>query len=151
MPRGDRTGPWGSGPMTGRAAGYCAGYPVPGFMNPAPRYGRGIGFRRGWGRGRGRGFGSLLEDRLDLSGRADIALDEAITRMRLDILEVLEVPRVGQRVEVDDIQVLALREDVVDEVRPDETRTACDQYVLHLWQDLVSIALREPVHLRGIG
>jgi len=26
MPRGDGTGPWGLGPMTGRAAGYCAGY-----------------------------------------------------------------------------------------------------------------------------
>lgn len=34
MPRGDRTGPAGRGPMTGRGAGYCAGYPVPGFMNP---------------------------------------------------------------------------------------------------------------------
>ena len=34
MPRGDGTGPAGLGPMTGRAAGYCAGYPVPGFMNP---------------------------------------------------------------------------------------------------------------------
>ncbi len=53
MPRGDGTGPWGLGPMTGRAAGYCAGYPVPGFMNPY--IGRlGLGF--GWGRGRGRGF-----------------------------------------------------------------------------------------------
>ncbi|MBA7496340.1 hypothetical protein ES702_06940 [subsurface metagenome] len=51
MPRGDRTGPWGLGPMTGRAAGYCAGYSVPGFMNPIP------GFGRGWGRGYGRGFG----------------------------------------------------------------------------------------------
>jgi len=45
MPRGDRTGPAGLGPMTGRAAGFCAGYDVPGYMNP------------GWGRGRGRGFG----------------------------------------------------------------------------------------------
>jgi len=36
MPGGDRTGPMGLGPMTGRAAGYCAGYPVPGFMNPMP-------------------------------------------------------------------------------------------------------------------
>jgi len=36
MPRGDGTGPAGMGPMTGRAAGYCAGYPVPGFMNPMP-------------------------------------------------------------------------------------------------------------------
>jgi hypothetical protein len=54
MPRGDRMGPWGSGPMTGRAAGYCAGYPVPGYMNPIPGCGRGWG--RGGGRGRGRGF-----------------------------------------------------------------------------------------------
>ena len=38
------------GPMTGRAAGYCAGYSVPGYMNPIP--GRGA-----WGRGGGRGGG----------------------------------------------------------------------------------------------
>lgn len=50
MPGGDGTGPAGLGPMTGRAAGYCAGYPVPGFMNPIP--GRGF---RGWGRGGGWG------------------------------------------------------------------------------------------------
>ena len=76
MPRGDGTGPSGMGPMTGRAAGYCAGYPEPGYMNPgpaagyrtpyplsspaiAPRFGRGRGFGRGFGReggfGRGRG------------------------------------------------------------------------------------------------
>mgnify|MGYP001344826131 CR=1 FL=1 len=41
------------GPMTGRAAGYCAGFDMPGFMNPIP--GRGMG--SGWGRGRGRGRG----------------------------------------------------------------------------------------------
>ena len=34
MPRGDGTGPAGAGPMTGRAAGYCAGYRAPGYMNP---------------------------------------------------------------------------------------------------------------------
>ncbi|MCD6518310.1 MAG: DUF5320 domain-containing protein [Anaerolineae bacterium] len=55
MPRGDGTGPWGLGPMTGRAAGYCAGYNVPGFANPYG--GRGLGFGRGWwGRGGG-GYG----------------------------------------------------------------------------------------------
>ncbi|MCM8777816.1 MAG: DUF5320 domain-containing protein [Candidatus Omnitrophica bacterium] len=54
MPCGDGTGPLGLGPMTGRAAGYCAGYGVPGYMNPYIR-GRGLGF--GWGRGFGRGFG----------------------------------------------------------------------------------------------
>lgn len=52
MPGGDRTGPWGLGPRTGRAAGYCAGYNIPGYANPG--YGRGFG--RGWGRGFGRGF-----------------------------------------------------------------------------------------------
>ena len=86
MPWGDGTGPMGLGPMTGRAAGYCAGYPVPGYMNPAVGYGRpglpglyggvpygapygyapgpyGVapgwfgGFRRGFGRGWGRGMG----------------------------------------------------------------------------------------------
>jgi len=54
MPRGDGTGPMGMGPMTGRAAGYCAGYPVPGFMNP---YGGRVGFGRGFGRGLGWGLG----------------------------------------------------------------------------------------------
>jgi hypothetical protein len=52
MPGGDRTGPTGMGPMTGRAAGYCAGYPAPGYANPA--FGRGFGFGRGRGGGRGR-------------------------------------------------------------------------------------------------
>lgn len=79
MPGGDGTGPMGMGPMTGRGAGYCAGFEVPGYANPVPRryvgsagpaagpneagvpagypvYGarpaRGVG--RGMGRGRGR-------------------------------------------------------------------------------------------------
>lgn len=51
MPRGDRTGPMGIGPMTGRGAGLCAGYATPGFTNTIP--GRG---NAGFGRGRGRGM-----------------------------------------------------------------------------------------------
>jgi len=83
MPFGDRTGPAGMGPMTGRAAGFCAGYPAPGYRNPGgirgyflpysmSPYGygrgyatastgwlgrwfrRGIGFAQGFGLGRGR-------------------------------------------------------------------------------------------------
>jgi len=58
MPRGDGTGPGGLGPMTGRAAGYCAGYSVPGYMNPSGgRLGLGFGYGRGYGRGFGRGMG----------------------------------------------------------------------------------------------
>jgi len=54
MPRGNRTGPAGMGPMTGRAAGYCAGYPVPGYMNPSGgRFaaGAGFGYPTGWNTG----------------------------------------------------------------------------------------------------
>jgi len=66
MPRGDRTGPNGVGPMTGRVAGFCAGNERPGYMNPAGArgyydrgFGRGIGlgYNRGFGRGRGYGRG----------------------------------------------------------------------------------------------
>ncbi len=61
MPKGDRTGPFGTGPMTGRAAGFCSGAGVPGFMNPSFGGGRGLGFGRGrgfWSRGfGGGGFG----------------------------------------------------------------------------------------------
>ncbi len=86
MPFGDGTGPAGMGPMTGRAAGFCAGYSMPGYMNPvagragfygagmpafgpygAGMYGYGAGYGTpytGWGNpwlrrgfGFGRGFG----------------------------------------------------------------------------------------------
>lgn len=47
MPGGDGTGPMGQGPRTGRGAGYCAGYDMPGSANPLP----GQGY---WGRWPGR-------------------------------------------------------------------------------------------------
>ena len=61
MPGFDGTGPLGQGPMTGRAAGYCTGAPVPGYMTPAPgrgfgSWGRGFRGRGGGGRGGGRGW-----------------------------------------------------------------------------------------------
>lgn len=56
MPRGDRTGPEGMGPMTGRAAGYCAGYDRPGTANQARGCGLGLGLGRGRGGGGGRGW-----------------------------------------------------------------------------------------------
>ncbi len=52
MPGGDGTGPMGAGPMTGRGAGYCAGYTAPGYTNFIPGRGMGLGFGRGLGRGR---------------------------------------------------------------------------------------------------
>jgi len=50
MPRGDRTGPMGMGPMTGRGTGYCNGFAAPGYANPAQLA---VGYGCGFGRGRG--------------------------------------------------------------------------------------------------
>ena len=55
MPRGNRTGPRGDGPMTGRGAGQCAGFDRPGYASSGT--GRGYGREIGYGQGRGRGFG----------------------------------------------------------------------------------------------
>ena len=68
MPRGDGTGPWGQGPMTGRGAGFCGGFAMPGYGNPALGGGFGWGGRGGWfgmgrgfrGRGGGRGRGNMF-------------------------------------------------------------------------------------------
>ena len=66
MPAGDKTGPQGEGPMTGRGLGDCktpyqkvvsppeGGAPAP---RPGPGYGPGMGRGRGLGRGRGPGRG----------------------------------------------------------------------------------------------
>jgi len=53
MPRGDGTGPMGLGPMTGRGAGFCAGYSAPGYANIVPGMGYG-GVGKGFYGRRGR-------------------------------------------------------------------------------------------------
>lgn len=59
MPRGDGTGPQGTGPRTGRGAGTCS--PNQGNAQDAgrrsPRQGRGLGQAGGGKAGRGRGQG----------------------------------------------------------------------------------------------
>jgi len=67
MPGGDRTGPLGQGPGTGRASGYCYGFDTPGYTKgPGRRMGRIFGFGRGFGRRRGfRGGWDYEPDRQD--------------------------------------------------------------------------------------
>ena len=58
--------------MTGRRAGYCADYDVPGYANPIPGRGYGRGWIRGrvgaWGYGRG-GGGRGWRNRFYATGR----------------------------------------------------------------------------------
>lgn len=49
MPRGDGTGPMGTGRMAGKGAGYCAGFTAPGYGKPVG-FGCGFGGRRGFQR-----------------------------------------------------------------------------------------------------
>ena len=54
MAGGDRRGPAGFGPMTGRGAGFCSGNDRPGYAagyGDRGGFGRGGGFRSGGGRG----------------------------------------------------------------------------------------------------
>jgi hypothetical protein len=58
MPQGDRTGPMGQGPRTGRVLGFCSGYDTPGYAKGfGGARGRGFGFGRGRGRGMGHNYG----------------------------------------------------------------------------------------------
>ena len=57
MPRGDRTGPNGNGPKTGRSLGYCVGNETEAYLeNRSQGFGGGYGHRRGLRQGFGRGY-----------------------------------------------------------------------------------------------
>lgn len=99
------------GPMTGRGAGYCAGYGLPGYANSAAGRGRGRGYRRGacagrgFGSGRGLGRGAPFGqtgaagsvpagvEKWNLERRAE-ALEEKLKsiRSRLGALEIVNEP-----------------------------------------------------------
>jgi len=68
MPRGDRTGPGGTGPRTGWGAGYCGGFNSPGYVNLASRGRFGPGRGRDAG-GRGSGGGRRWRHRYYATGQ----------------------------------------------------------------------------------
>jgi hypothetical protein len=103
MPGGDRTGPLGEGPMTGRGLGSCGGGAGAGFAGPGARMGlgRGRGFRGGrfgrggfgwrnrfratgapgWARGWGGGWAGPDAERQWLAGQTR-ALEEELEQLR---------------------------------------------------------------------
>ena len=102
MPGGDRTGPMGMGPRTGRAAGRCAGFGTPGYANPVT----GRGFGRGCGRdsygGLGRrnrcyatglpgwvrfGANPNAHDRQTGFANADPAVEQQMLKQQADLLQ----------------------------------------------------------------
>jgi hypothetical protein len=96
MPRGDRTGPEGFGPMTGWGIGFCNGSNAAGYANAPGRafgLGRGLGYRGGrrWGAPAcpPRGFWGPAYDRPPSAGeRAQLLKEEiALAEQRLDALK----------------------------------------------------------------
>ena len=103
MPNGNKTGPLGMGPLTGRGAGHCAGFGVAGCdTRPGGRRmqmggrrrprGRGQGFRGGMSGRQGRGMGAaVIDDAQELAtlkeqvGHLEETLDGL--RQRMDELQ----------------------------------------------------------------
>jgi len=93
MPRGDRTGPNGQGPMTGRRMGNCVGNYVPGFNNNfggIAGFGRGMrnGFGRGFNQGFGRGMGrNFAFENQNLSNKEVIERELDALKSQMEYLE----------------------------------------------------------------
>jgi hypothetical protein len=92
MPRGDRTGPLGYGARTGRGAGFCGGFHLPGFMN----FGMRRGSRGGSGGGGGRGWrnwfnatGLMSPQRTSWSS-PDVGASPLVNRPRTQELNILK-------------------------------------------------------------
>ncbi|RLE08823.1 MAG: hypothetical protein DRJ06_03995 [Candidatus Aminicenantes bacterium] len=95
MPGRNGTGPLGMGPMTGRAAGYCAGYQSPGYINQIPVRGfGGRGLMRGLKFGRGYGFrAGAYQYASNMTSQQEID----ILREQAKIMEV-EVQAINKRI-----------------------------------------------------
>ncbi|MCD4736910.1 MAG: DUF5320 domain-containing protein [Bacteroidales bacterium] len=87
MPRNDKTGPMGLGPLTGRRLGVCVGNEDT-VSGSSAWFGRGFGgrgFGRGFGGGRGRGFGRGYGFGAGM-GVAPLS-DEKVLKSEIDILK----------------------------------------------------------------
>ncbi len=92
MPGGDRTGPLGAGPRTGRGMGDCSGYDRPGFANQATVFRGGFGFGHGSaGRGwRHRFFATGIQGQLTPTPEqetADLKAQADLLKAQLDAIQ----------------------------------------------------------------
>jgi len=118
MPGGDGTGPAGLGRMTGRAAGYCAGYSDIGTVNPGFGRGYGLGYGRSLGLGMRRGHrGRWAVPYTDYRyGRPPFPVSEPTTTLQQ------EIDRLERQAEyfTGALQDIKQRIDALDAERPEE-------------------------------
>ena len=73
----------------------------------------------------------LCEQAFDQLLVADVALHEDVAGVALDVLQVLQIARVGQLIEVDQQDLRVLFEHIVNKVRTNKAGTAGDQIFFH--------------------
>ena len=121
MPGGDRTGPEGMGSMTGRAAGFCAGYNVPGYMNPYGGGGR--GFRRNFG-GRGVGFGRRGGFAYDVNPTVQTTLQPDVAQAPTNESMELEALRNQSQAIEATLSVIQKRVEALEKQSPEKTESS---------------------------
>lgn len=101
MPQGDRSGPNGLGPRTGRALGYCNGYTMPGCNSQGFERGcsQGQGFERG--QGAGRGFKRRF---WNYAGPVQMSQNQSLQRTDKEILEELKSKKLELEKAIKEIQ-----------------------------------------------
>lgn len=93
MPGGDRTGPLGYGPMTGRAGGFCAGGAPYGRVGYGSGRGFGFGYCRGyrafgWGRVPGVTGVETARERMRALKEEERWLEENLKALRNEVKEM---------------------------------------------------------------
>src|SRR5215471_18901294 len=69
----------------------------------------------------------LFEHLMHLGGVRNVTLDESISRVIRDFVEIAKIACVGQEIVIDDVRVLTLADKIADEARTDETGSAGNQ------------------------
>ena len=77
----------------------------------------------------------LLHDFLHLLVVADISLDKCVVGLVFDVLQIGQVPSIGQFVQIDDVILGIFVHEQTDHMASDEAGTAGNQYIAFEFHD----------------
>src|SRR5215475_701462 len=68
-----------------------------------------------------------FEQLIHLGGIRNVALDEGISRIIRDFVEIAKIACIGEEIVIDGVRVLTLADEIANEARADETGSAGNQ------------------------